>query len=636
MPKKGFFVKNIIVIGGQGSTNGEHIMSTPSGDTRRTILNNAIPDPSRVNRIVKQIEAIALCAMKHVKPTRLTRVITDEFSFYTMNTPLAVDEYKTIINQLAEAFKNLPPNLIIIASSMPVLWPDGEVKNVVLHIQSPNDPLDKVRIHHMQKTYTSCTDPIYSGHHPPPTGDEETNEHALRVVLSGSSLCLDDPYQHETALIVQGKSLPPLIEAIDICLDHKHGVAMNNVMTLLRAHPQPPLYVCHIITSNSVYVEPCYLVAGAVHADHLTRDVDAVSLKSTECLDGSFGKTSAVFIYQSKRIELLQGKLFNIATRTLFVSNLAHQVDTYRHTLLHQILLKNKTLIDDQCNVQKRFKKLIPFFKGALLNQQNDDGDTPLHLAVQYPANKDILSRLLEQGARLDIKNNEGYTPIHIAHQQSDASIIQHLIMKLFDDEIIYINHREVILSILDELTSYLKDEAIDATIRLELSTSSPHFSTLIALLTQKTTQELLNLPFYQHSTDQHDAAFKQLLTSNHDISALNPDELNLLMAYLYRSPYKLQQVKIQSDELMPLIQRFSSLFSTRQYTEFQAWLQSTHDQIIVQTQRFSEQQPHIKSLSHLLRFVSECIDLRADCRLNNGLSIAEQLIAQLYLLPPY
>jgi hypothetical protein len=79
------------------------------------------------------------------------------------------------------------------------------------------------------------------------------------------------------------------------------------------------------------------------------------------------------------------------------------QVDTYGNTALHNAIIdKNLTKVRNLLNV------IIKNQKTDILNLQNRDGDTPLHLAVRHYPLHIIGNILLGVGANPDITNNNG------------------------------------------------------------------------------------------------------------------------------------------------------------------------------------------------------------------------------------
>ena len=65
-----------------------------------------------------------------------------------------------------------------------------------------------------------------------------------------------------------------------------------------------------------------------------------------------------------------------------------------------------------------------------LINLQNSEGDTPLHLAI-IKNNMDMIKVLLENDSiNVNLKNHQGNTPLHLAVMKDNASIIDELLKK--------------------------------------------------------------------------------------------------------------------------------------------------------------------------------------------------------------
>ncbi|MCX7115004.1 MAG: hypothetical protein NTW08_03730 [Gammaproteobacteria bacterium] len=658
MARTGFLVKNILIIGDVDGQNGEHHESIDQWDI---IYNPNRPDHRRVERIVRQIQSIATYAKNHARPEQLTRAVTDEFSFYTRYSPLSINEYKAIINQTAERLKDFPPNIVIIASSMPVLWPDGTMRNAVLHIQTPNEPQSEVIIHHFSKEHHAPNDPSYSiGEMDGPGYKLQPDDHhhplyAPNVVLSGTKLRINDPNQHKSAMVVQGYGLPPIIDTIDICFDHSHGVAMKNATTLLRALPNPPLYISHIITSNRIKKYLPHTVASVVHADYYSKNVPAVSEEKKDLIYTAFGTQSRAFIYQAKRVELLHSKLFDIATRDLSRQAITKMIDPHQNTLLHQVLLKDKKMNASCIHFGKRITKLLPFFKGAEINQQNLDGDTPLHLALHTITDANTLIRFLEQGARLDIKNHAGLSPIGLAYQLTDPAVITHLITKLINNGAVYLAHRSTILSLLDELQEPLQQKVIRSAIQFECSHSTPDIPTLIALLKQQIPNNVLHLSLSSFATRHSETVLEQVLTTDQAFADLKPNEKQIIMAYLSNSPHQIAPFKSKLNRSRQLTKQLAALFTPAESRQFQAWVEHSLSQLRVQEQNPSStsrstprdvdgaqgDDPQLilihecekgatANIPLIINLLSQNINLQKTT--NHPLTLAEQLLANVYI----
>jgi len=495
MPKKGLFVKDILVVGSTLGKNGEiHRNLNGKIGHHPVILNDGMVDNSRALRIIQHIKSIAETAKKNHKNGRYTRAITDEFSFYTSHTPLTLDEYKHIINETSKNLKGFPPNIILVMSSMPVQWPDGTLRNAVLHVQSPKDNVSDPIIHHFSKETFSWIDPYYAQGYNENIrllfNPDNYNDplYSPNVVLGGTKVSCNDVNQYKSAILVEGTGLSPLINTIDVCLDHCHGIAMRNAKELINQIPNPPLHVNHIVTSNSVGEKDINLAASTIHSDWHEKKVLGSIEKKNESIPTYFGdliNKSKAYIYHAKRVGLMHGDLFDRAVPKANIQQpINTRVDGDGNTLLHQVLIQESKSIQKESYFIGRLNKLIPYFIGDRMNQKNNLGNTPLHLAIQRIAEDDKLILFLLQGARLDIQNNLGVTPIALARHQGKISLLNKFYHLLSNKKEVYLSHRNTILDLLNEVSELNQKQKIAfSALGFEINEIHPKAETVIGLL---------------------------------------------------------------------------------------------------------------------------------------------------------
>ena len=107
----------------------------------------------------------------------------------------------------------------------------------------------------------------------------------------------------------------------------------------------------------------------------------------------------------------------------------------YNVQSLFQILIKNPKLINEKDNkgetllsyaIERDRNDIFDLILTSPildLNYQNKEGNSYLHIAIQFEREKMIKS-LIEKGINLNIQNNDGNTPLHIAHFIGNKKII--------------------------------------------------------------------------------------------------------------------------------------------------------------------------------------------------------------------
>ena len=64
---------------------------------------------------------------------------------------------------------------------------------------------------------------------------------------------------------------------------------------------------------------------------------------------------------------------------------------------------------------KKTVNSLRESMRGAEFNVQDEDGNSPLHLAVLGVQSKEVIKILIKRGSKVEATNHEGSTPLHLA-----------------------------------------------------------------------------------------------------------------------------------------------------------------------------------------------------------------------------
>lgn len=96
-------------------------------------------------------------------------------------------------------------------------------------------------------------------------------------------------------------------------------------------------------------------------------------------------------------------------------------------TTLFNVLYKKEALTEADWNKVKELIESNP----DLAKEKDGNGFTPLHYAVAYNGNKDIIELLLKSGASMEAKDNKyGHTPLHTAAFWGNIEMLELLLEK--------------------------------------------------------------------------------------------------------------------------------------------------------------------------------------------------------------
>lgn len=260
-------------------------------------------EENRVERMATHIANLANEArIAHTKrgsspeSVLVTRLILNEFSLYTKDSPLNLSEYKLLIKKIHGITSTLPPDIHLLLATVPVLWSDNSVHNCALYTQSPLIAGGRPIIHHFSKEHASPVDFRYidetTGGGFPLRGDA-VGDHSPRVVLGDTEVNTGDFNQFGSAIKIVTSVGEAFITLIDICLDHRMRVAENNLINLITVLKKLgqliPLYMSQVISSHSIPPIKKHLFVPLTQSDESCKRADGAKPEEEVHLPSSFG-----------------------------------------------------------------------------------------------------------------------------------------------------------------------------------------------------------------------------------------------------------------------------------------------------------------------------------------------------------
>ena len=240
-------------------------------------------NPDRIAMVTSYIKQIAMSAEKTANSlapnrqegSRITRVTTDEFSFYPEDAPFTIEEYKELIKNTTDIANAMPRDTEMVLATFPVVWPDGGIHNCGLYVESPKQPGQAATIHHFSKknhaTYDFRYKKMDGSLYPLTTDNNCTEEQLPNAILRDTTVAINDPNQFGAAIKITTATNDNFIVTVGICLDHEIGVEKQEVRGLIQQleknHLSIPSQCNHVITSYSIKEVTDNIISTVSHAD---------------------------------------------------------------------------------------------------------------------------------------------------------------------------------------------------------------------------------------------------------------------------------------------------------------------------------------------------------------------------------
>lgn len=477
-PQNPLTIQDIVVVGiGGGNPSGEFKDSNARNETTSSML----------DRLYKHIEALASGAtdihrqmncqpnsnkLKSKHKNNITRLVTNEFYFYTSN-PLDLVHFQTLQNKLFDLAKKLPNNLVLVLATFAVKTPYNKIMNVVARVECG----DKPNFNFIVKNHPSVIDPIYSEtlsnqKKPLPNVDIQTNDAISHLKIKIKNKFYAFTYNNVFAC----KTADDLdyFECIDICADYLGKVAKKNldnelIVMLKEAESKKkfksfPILFSPIVVANSLGLKKQFLASHPLGITTFADPREKLTINDYKIGIGAypeksfdeftqqisiFGTPQKIIVTHPAELEIL-----SLMTRPAYLaakSGHSYVLDTFlkygldpnmsivgtdSKTLLATALKYNQVdiikllLATNMINIDEPYGKYqntqlhiaakknqenLAFHYlefGANINSKNIHGKTPLMLAIQNEKPK-MVKFLLKNGADPNLKDKGGNTPLY-------------------------------------------------------------------------------------------------------------------------------------------------------------------------------------------------------------------------------
>jgi hypothetical protein len=245
----------------------------------------------------------------------VTLLVLNEYSLYTCDKPLSIEQYKKLIASINTIAKRLPPNVHLVIATLPVLWEDQLLHNVCLHVEAPRKENGQPIIRHVDKkvpfidkknhkkdlTYKNEKDvdyPFYKEKY----GDRYKTFFSPHHLLAKTAIT--EKNQYRGAIKVKTKSGQSFMLTIEICYEHSKMIGAKDTKQLISELTSRgkavPGSACHVVTSCIVFLNNEHLIGTPVHADHISLKPDYI--EELTIPKPEFGSSLTLYTYKPEVI----------------------------------------------------------------------------------------------------------------------------------------------------------------------------------------------------------------------------------------------------------------------------------------------------------------------------------------------
>ena len=318
-------------------------LETPeNGET----LNPIEEECSYLGRMVQQFKLLAQLAKYHHQKNctpdgrlktsckhNITRLITDEFSFYPCE-PLTTEAYLYLLRTLEKIAKTLPSNIHLVLASFPVLDINEQLHNTTVHLDTgPElDTGPQPVLHHHSKALHAKEDfnygYVFAENSAPWAHAQMPQIHFDRPLIFGFGSIL----YSWTA----GRAC--LMNKLEVCIEHNYNIGLDclgeELNRAVLADEIIPMQYSHVLTSRTTFINQREANniritqadaerPGVWIRDHQSSNFSSYQPSKVLRLDNYFGKSNQVHVYSPQQASYLPEEFFKRAA-----SNNARIIDS--------------------------------------------------------------------------------------------------------------------------------------------------------------------------------------------------------------------------------------------------------------------------------------------------------------------
>lgn len=354
----------------------------------------------------------------------ITRLLVNEFGFYTQKTPIDYLEFIQLIEHIHTITASISGDIHFLLASFGIKWSNDSIQNGLLYVQGGlNTESKKPSIRFFAKENDALDDLGYTKdssdrNYPffPDSKDRLKDQHQIERVFESlyQRKILSKDNQFYSAFQISTTHGAKAYVTVDVCIDHHCKTGYKNLEDLIRqeqalTNQVLPIYVNHLITSSAVKDDPNKSQGSIIHISTI-KSVEKVGHLSPTPFNADLRNQIKQVFSKNQTFCPIQ---FSRSKKTLKFLNpkFGDHLSFKMYPPKHVALLNHKLL----SKVFRHSKKLFPKIQAThhRVNFPHTLDQTQLHLELKKSsANLERISSLITHQADFFATDSTGKTPL--------------------------------------------------------------------------------------------------------------------------------------------------------------------------------------------------------------------------------